>query len=382
MASRLYRTTRALYLQVMQILAQLGVAGLGSPTLVALIGLYVAGLILLDGRQTQTRVTRFLPARCHDALNRLLRVMPLATRPLMALLVQWVKRQKSRGYLCLDSVIVEKAYAHRLLWAGWTYSLAQKRSIYGLHIVVWLWCSLDGRYRIPIAFRLWRPKASCPRCDYQTKVQLAARMLRAIISARVAFQYIVFDTGYTAGWFTKMIHNLGSTWVGTLQPRTNVVWHGRKQSVAEFAAGRRLKWRKHLGLRASAWRVYAPGYGMIRLVVTRNSHGNYEYLASNDLAGDLETLVRRKRGRWSIETIFRDSKQFAGLNACQSWVPQAMVRHVALVLLTFTLLQLMRVDPQESVGSVKERWQLAVLRNHELAPQPLKACPLALRSTA
>jgi hypothetical protein len=73
MASRLYGITRALYGQVLHQLSQLEARRWGSPTAVALLALYVTGLILLDVRQTQTRVTRFLPGRCHDALNRLLR---------------------------------------------------------------------------------------------------------------------------------------------------------------------------------------------------------------------------------------------------------------------------------------------------------------------
>src|SRR5215203_6808905 len=106
---------------------------------------YVVGLILLDGRQPQTRVALFLPGRAHDALNRLLRVMPLSTRALMGLLIAWVKRHREDGYLCIDDVVIEKAFARKLSWAGWTYSFAKKRKVYGLHIVVVLWCSFDGR---------------------------------------------------------------------------------------------------------------------------------------------------------------------------------------------------------------------------------------------
>jgi hypothetical protein len=51
-ASRLYRTTRPLCLQVTGALDQLGVAAVGSPTTAILIALYVTGLILLDARPT------------------------------------------------------------------------------------------------------------------------------------------------------------------------------------------------------------------------------------------------------------------------------------------------------------------------------------------
>jgi hypothetical protein len=169
-ASRLYRTTRPLYRQVTCALDQLGAATVGSPTIAILVALYVTGLILLDARPTQTRVTRLLPGRCHDALNRLLRVTPLSTRSLMGLLIGWITRSGMVGYLCLDDVVVEKAFAKRLRWAGWTYSFAKKRKVYGMHIVVVLWCASDGGWRIPVAFRLWRPKRSCAPAGYPTKL--------------------------------------------------------------------------------------------------------------------------------------------------------------------------------------------------------------------
>jgi hypothetical protein len=381
-ASRLYSSTRQLYRQVTARLATLGLSTLGSATLVALIGLYVTGLVLLDVRQTQTRVTRFLPARCHDALNRLLRLMPFSTRAMMGQLAMWVKRMGLSGHLCLDDVVIEKAFACKLPWAGWTYSFAKKRKVYGVHVVVWLWCSTNGQWRIPLAFRVHRPKRSCVPHRYRTKLQLAEQMLKELVAYELPFEYLVFDTHYTAGWFTKMVSRLGYVWIGTLMPQTKVIWRGREQSVSELAQRLHLKWRARLALRAVAVRVYAPTYGHLRLVVTRNRHGNYEYLASNDLDADLTLVVERKRSRWSIETIFRDTKQYAGLTTCQCWVDQAMVRHVSFVLLTFVVLQMMRVHPNESVAAVKERWQLAAIRCQETPPPPLKACSPLFRATA
>lgn len=382
MASRLYRTTRQLYLAVEAALVRLHLNTMGTPTLAALIALAVTGLILLDARPTQTRVARVLPARCHDALGRLLREMPFSTRALSSLLSAFAKRLSRDGYLVLDDVIVEKAFAKRLPWAGKIYSFAKKRKLWGIHIVMLLWCSCDGAWRIPVGFRLWRPKRSCRTARYRTKLQLATELVAQVVAARLPVRYVVGDTHYSAGWFGKRLARLGLTWHGTLDPKTNVVWRGRKQAVRELAPQLHLKWRKHLGLRAKALRVYAPKYGQLRLVVTKNRHGNYEYLVSNDLQADVSSMVVRKRSRWSIETVFRDSKQFSGLEACQCWVDQAMVRHVGLVLLTFVVLQLLRTTSDESVGAVKQRWQLAVIRDGQVAPAPLKACPPELRPTA
>jgi SRSO17 transposase len=108
------------------------------------------------------------------------------------------------------------------------------------------------------------------------------------------------------------------------------------------------------------------------LVVTKNRHGNIEVLATNDLDSDLATIVLRKRRRWSIETLFRDSKQFSGLTACQCRVDQALVRHVALVLIAFVVLQWLRRHPEETLGEVKDRLQREVITGGLPAPVPLK----------
>ena len=382
MASRLYRTTRPLYLAVEQVLWQLQMPLLGSPTLFILIALSVTGLILLTARPTQTRVARRLPARAHDALNRTVRSMPWSSRALMRLLCGFARRLGRDGYLVLDEVIVEKAFAKRLRWAAKVYSFKDKRTLYAMVIVVLVWCSCDGHWRIPVGFRLWRPKRSCRARRYQTKLELAVPLLDAVRLEGVPVRYIAFDTHYTAGWFTKRLARLKMTWHGTLDPKTIVIWRNKRMAVRDLASTLQLKWRSQLGVRAKALRVYAPKYGHLRLVVTRNRHGNFEYLVSNDLLADLTSMVVRKRSRWSVETVFRDSKQFAELEGCQCWVDQALVRHVALVLLTFVVLQLLRHSSDEPVGTVKERWQVAVIQDGERPPPPLSACPAELRVCA
>jgi hypothetical protein len=386
MALRLYRTTQGLYGQVAGALRRLQVlpAVAGNPTTFGLIALYVTGVVLLDARPTQPRIAERLPARSHDALNRLLRTMSLSTRALLRGLIGCARGLSQRlglpGYLVVDDVVIEKPFAKRLPWAAWTYSFAKKRKVYGCHIVLLSWTSdPQGTWRIPVAFRLWRPKRSCAPGRYQKKTELVVAMLREVVVAGCPAAYLVGDTAYTGGMVSKTAARLGLVWVGTLAPRTTVVYRGKRQAVRDLARRLKLKWRAQLGVRAVALTVYAPALGQVRLVVLKNEHGNFEYLVTNALATDLTRLIHRKRSRWRIETIFRDTKQFAGLGACQCWVDQALVRHVALVFLTFVVLQLLRRDPQETVGAVKARWQDEVLRDGQAPPPPLRAAPPEFR---
>jgi hypothetical protein len=386
MASRLYRTTRPLFVQVALALDGLGVplAVGANPTTFGLVALYVTGLVLLDARPTQRRISAALPARAHDALNRLLRTAPLSTRALLGRLLAFVRALSRRlgapGYLCVDDVVLEKPFAKRLPWANWTYSFAKKRKVYGVHVVLLLWSSGPaGTWRVPVAFRLWRPKRTAPPGRYQKKTALVVTMLREVVAAGCPAAYLVGDTSYTGGVVRTTAERLGLVWVGTLAPRTTVVWRGHRQPVRALAATLRLKWRPRLGVRARALSVYAPSVGQVRLVVLKNAHGNDEYLVTNDRAADLTTLVARKRSRWRIETIFRDTKQLVGLAACQCRLDQAFVRHVALVFLTFAVLQLLRRDPRDTAGAVKAAWQGEVLRDGQAPPAPLRAAPPEFR---
>jgi hypothetical protein len=106
-------------------------------------------------------------------------------------------------------VVIEKASAKKLSWAGWTYSFAKKRKVYGLHVVVLLWCSSDGELRVPVAFRLWRPKRSCSWHAYRTKLRLAEVMLKEVVGWGLRPEYnrprhpldgrVVHQDGRTSG---------------------------------------------------------------------------------------------------------------------------------------------------------------------------------------
>ena len=94
----------------------------------------------------------------------------------------------------LDEVIVEKAEASRLPWAASIYSFAKKRKVWGFQIVVLVWRSCDGRWRIPVGYRLWRPKRTCRKERYRTKLQLAMELVSVVVAAGLRVQYLMGDT--------------------------------------------------------------------------------------------------------------------------------------------------------------------------------------------
>lgn len=371
MMSRLYPTTRVLYGQIHAILVMLSVNPLFTPTQLGLVCLYVTGLILLDGKQTNTRITRYLPARCHDALNRLLRVVPFSTRALLGMCATFVKRSGVQGYLSLDDVIVPKPFSQAVCWTTKLWCASEKRYVNGMMIVVISWCW--GRFKVPLAIRLWSPKSVTRKARYRTKLQLAQAMLIDILRTDIPFTYIVFDGWYTAGWFTKWLHNLGIIWVGKGKTNNRLVYRHQEMALLDIVPLLKLKWRSLLALRAATVKIYMPTHGHVRLVVTRDGHGKLDFILTNAFHQDLATIVLWKRSRWDIETLFRNSKQLAGLASCQCRAPQAVVRHVALVFFTCLVLDLLKVDPSQTTDGSKQMLQLQVITQGLCPPAPLMA---------
>ena len=162
---RLYTNTRPLFKEVLMHLTPIGLLACFSLTQFHVIAPYITGLILLDRRQNACRISRWLPARSHDAINRLLRVIAFSTRLIMALLIAFAQSQGCIGYLCIDDVVVPKLFAKKIPWVGWAYSSIEGKPIRGLYIVVVLWCCWP--FKIPVDFRLWRPKDKCNTKRYR-----------------------------------------------------------------------------------------------------------------------------------------------------------------------------------------------------------------------
>src|SRR5260370_38406264 len=128
--------------------------------------------------------------------------MPWSTRAALRALIVVAQTLSRRlglpGYLVVDDVVIEKPFAKRLPWAAWTYSFAKKRKVYGCHVVLLSWSSdRTGTWRIPVAFRLWRPKRSCAPGRYQKKTELVVAMLREAVAAGRPAAYLVGATAYT-----------------------------------------------------------------------------------------------------------------------------------------------------------------------------------------
>jgi hypothetical protein len=268
----------------------------------------------------------------------------------MGMLIAWVERRGEDGYLCL----LETTASSRRLSpksfpgpGGPTRSPRSARSTGSARGGALVVHSLNARRRIPVAFRLlWRPPNArrAPRTPTgpQARVGTGHALKEVTGSGLLHPKYIVFDAHHTAGWFTKTVARLG-LWCGSVRSirgrsssgavegGASPKWPG--SCLSEVAQAPRDARRGHKRLRRSQVRLL--------LAVGREQKPSRQpRVHRHQRPGSGPRYGSRAQGEPLLvrrDAFFRDTKQFAGLEACQCRVDQAMVRHVVgLVLLAFS----------------------------------------------
>lgn len=316
----------------------------------------VAGLILVTHGASAVRVARAIPQVSH---NRLTRLLGQADVPqlLMAALRQIARRLPPAVWI-IDDVIVPKPAMRTLAWAKSLWCPAQRRYVHGIDIVVLLACW--GWLRIPLGFRLWCPKQQAvgyaPGYSYRSKLLLGRDLIAEALSDGLNCQYVTFDSWFTARVLTSYLDGQGITWYGAVACNHEVALHGCRQRVD--ALGRQLHaWRAaRIGHQVASAQLYSYRLGQVRLTRVRIDQPKrpYLYLVTNNLACTPSQAWQAKIRRWPIEPQFRDEKQLLDLGGCQVPRVAAQETHIALVLLAWVVLQVLRQAPSQTAGEVQE----------------------------
>jgi DDE superfamily endonuclease len=114
------------------------------------------------------------------------------------------------------------------------------------------------------------------------------------------------------------------------------------QDLSRFAALGTLAEAEHVHLyTALVWHVSLKRKLRVVLLINRKAPAKPRYivLASTDLALDGRKLVELYGARFQIEFLFRDSKQFTGLNDCQARAEAALDFHFNAALATLNLVR-------------------------------------------
>jgi len=201
---------------------------------------------------------------------------------------------------------------------------------------------------------------------YRSKLHMAKDLLKSFFASYTDKDLpITFDHWYTVSWFCRFIHHdLKRAYVGTLKASDKrYLSDGQQQKLEDFAdqlkaehlqADQPPVFRKvTFAYKGKQQTYYAyckthhiKGFGKQRLVISyteKDLSDKPRFFMSNRLHWRAHHILRIRRHRWPVEVYYQEGKA-EGLDQYQVRYRQPIMRHIAMVVVLYSLLQLARHD--------------------------------------
>ncbi|MBI5298973.1 MAG: transposase [Deltaproteobacteria bacterium] len=190
----------------------------------------------------------------------------------------------------------------------------------------------------------YRPKASSPKGEFKSKIELAGSILRDLRWQLHTSVIVLMDSWYTCAPILTSIIEAGWTFVAAIKCNRILEIAGKKISLRHLAKGRRtyktVRLSKKRHLKVAKRIVWLPKVGNVLLFITKGGAREVRFLITNNLKMTESEMVELYRQRFGIEIFHKDIKQHLafGHMFMRSW--QGAQTHWTLVIIAYNLVSL------------------------------------------
>jgi len=251
-------------------------------------------------------------------------------------------------FLIVDDSLVKKT-GKKIPGCGWHKDHAQNMAnVFGHQWV--LSALLYKDFLCPLWAKLYHPKGTRGCGPFQTKITMAQKIIRTLALPIPCKLYVLADSWYWAKTLVQVCRKCGYHMISQLKSNS-VLWiHGKKTNVtslldlvSSFREVSLFVYGKAKTLRIAKFIGDIKGVGKVAVVVVKEKHKKPIYLVCTNIHLPAIDIIKYYAKRWKIEQMIKDLKQRLGLGDYQVRDLQAIQRHVALVLLSYFVLILLKI---------------------------------------
>lgn len=323
---------------------------------------YLTGLITVPAPNVSKISSWIYQGKDQSSLNRLLtktdwESSEVTTKRLELLQKNKKTAWKNTGAICIDDTFSEKT-GKTMEAVGWYKShTGEKEYILAHNFVYSHYVDHEAQYPLHNCLYVKAKeitKQKLPK-TFKSKITLAKELVDKAESAGIPATLYLFDSWYFAKELTEHIESYRKNWISISKLNRTVLWNGNNIKLREFVT-KTIPWESYRRLEVNGkifWyftkSVTFKTNGKVRVVSTfEEKDGELEkyptVLVTNRTDWDVTKIIKSYTLRWSIETFFRDSKQSLGFEDYQLRSIDAVERHLCLVNLAYSLLELQRVE--------------------------------------
>jgi len=251
-------------------------------------------------------------------------------------------------FLIVDDSLVKKT-GRKIPGCGWHKDHAQNMaSVFGHQWV--LSALLYKDFLFPLWAKLYHPKGTRGCGPFQTKFTLAQKIIQALALPIPCKLYVLADSWYWAKTLVQVCRRCGYHMISQLKSNS-VLWiHEKKTNVTSLldlvSSYREVSlfvYGKTKTLRMAKFIGDIKGVGKVAVVVVKEKRKKPIYLVCTNIHLPAIDIIKYYAKRWKIEQMIKDLKQRLGFGDYQVRDLQAIQRHVALVLLSYFVLILLKI---------------------------------------
>jgi len=311
---------------------------------------YMHGLLLGEKgeKNIQDIAGNMLDGRHQSSLNRFLTQHKWDVRRLNALRLQHLLLSNQKGgVLIVDDTLIEKTGEH-MDGVGYLFDHCKGKNVL-CHDVVSTFYQ-RGEQQVPLYFTPYVKEELAEQQEiwFKTKIQIALDLFRKSLM-QVHPEVVVFDAWYMSKELVDFLSSRGLTWVSSAKSNRLIQVDDTWVSLSSFAKSlstqvfRRIN--KLVGEQRFKWlfetTMVMKHVGLVKLVILRERKNGKTctFLVSNNTGLDGLQVLEYYKKRWRIEVFHRDCKQHLGMGEYQVRKLDAVVIHLHLVFLAYTLLK-------------------------------------------
>jgi len=251
-------------------------------------------------------------------------------------------------FLIVDDTLAKKT-GKKIPGCGWHKDHAQNMAnVFGHQWV--LSALLCKDFLLPLWAKLYHPKGTRGCGPFQTKITLAQKIIRALALPIPCKLYVLADSWYWAKSLVQVCRKCGYHMISQLKSNS-VLWvHGEKTNVTSLldlvSSYRKVSlfvYGKTKTLHIAKFIGDIKGLGKVTVVVVKEKRKKPIYLVCTNIHLPAIDIIKYYAKRWKIEQMIKDLKQRLGFGDYQVRNLQAIQRHVALVLLSYFVLILLKI---------------------------------------
>jgi SRSO17 transposase len=251
-------------------------------------------------------------------------------------------------FLIIDDTIAQKS-GKKIPGCSWHKDHAHNMAnVFGHQWVIS--ALLYKEFLLPLWARLYHGKATKGCGCFRTKIAIAQKMVRDLKAPVSCKLYVIADSWYWAKELVKVCRSRGYHMISQLKSNSVILLNGKRTRVtqleANLSAYREIclpLYGKNKTIKVAKFIGGIKDLGKVAVVVVKEKRKKAHYLISTSIHLSAIDVVKYYARRWKIEQMIKDLKQRLGFRDYQTRNLQAINRHVALALLCYFTLIVLKI---------------------------------------